>query len=68
MRFLQFFGSKNALITKTWLPFLVLFNSKQLLFYDLPPKNASITLKLQFLDSQILQFSKFGYFESLKMP
>ena len=41
MRFFSFFGSKNTQKRSKMPSNLVLFDFRQLLFYDLPPKNAS---------------------------
>ena len=41
MRFLRFFGSKSAQNGSKMPHLIVRFNFRQLLFYDLPPKNAS---------------------------
>ena len=68
MRFLRFLALKvlrkaqNATFPGT---FLILDNFCCMTY---PQKMPLSTLKLQFLDSQIPQFSKSGNFESLKMP
>ena len=55
IRFFAFFDSKNAQIKTKRPSYLVLFNFKQLLFYDYPPKNASKYPKITM--------SKFTIFE-----
>ena len=58
--FFAFFDSKNAQIKKKRPSILVLFNVKQLLFYEYPPKNASKYPKIGIFKITILE--KIGFF------
>ena len=66
MRFFSFFGSKNAQKCLKMPYAQVLFDFRQLLFYDLLPKNASKYPKIEIF--LLLAFLREMRFLALKMP
>ena len=72
LRNLRFSAKKNAQITKKRPSTQVLFNFKQLLFYDYPPKNASkypkITIfKFTIFEKRPLRAPKTIFFDQIKV-
>ena len=63
--FFAFFDSKNAQIKLKRSSNLVLFNFKQLLFYEYPPKNASKYPKIAIMKIDIFRPSYFNVFYML---